>query len=160
VSSTNEDDLLQRIHDALETMGHLAGPEQVGSVFGAQSGLESAINSICSHLRNADEARAADQMLIVDLLTQVQAGDPQQVTLEVMGASGPPVPGSQALELAGAAVELIRQMQEPGSLWRMWEERDDVALEILAWHCVARLRLATAGHAPPVSRPLPSSGPA
>lgn len=146
------EDLLQRLHDSLESMAPLASPEKLGSRFALGSGLELAIDSLRLHLSNPDEARSADQMVMVDLLTQIDSDDPERATLEVMGVGSAPIPGDEAGELAGAAVELVRQSREPGSLWRMWEERDDVALELLAWHCVARLRLATAGLAPPVKR--------
>ncbi len=55
--------------------------------------------------------------------------------------------------LAGAAQTFLGQLEGPGNIWDLWNRRDDVAAEFLAWHSIARLRLATAGLMPPVERP-------
>lgn len=41
----------------------------------------------------------------------------------------------------------------PASIWTMWRERGDVPIEMLCWHTVLRLRLATDGTFGPLERP-------
>lgn len=150
-------EFLPHLHDCLKALIPLATPDRIGTSFGPGSGLESAVQELRAHLRDASEARQCGRAMIVELLTQVPGDDPQARALEVMNVmdlrQGDGTVGREDLELAGAALTLIDQFRDPGSLWKLWEERDDVVLEILAWHCVARLRLATAGYAPPLDRP-------
>lgn len=150
---------LFRLHDCLEALAPLAAPSRIGTSFGPGTGLEEAVEAIRMHLRSPGEARSCGRAMITELLTQVPGDDLELRTLEVMGATelraGGATEGRQDLELAGAAMTLIGQSRAPGSLWKLWEERDDVVVELLAWHCVARLRLTTGGQTPPIARPAP-----
>jgi hypothetical protein len=149
---TPDEDLHSRLYDCLDSLAPLAVSAQVGRPFAAGAGLETAIERVQAHLRNAEEVRSCDRMAIVELLAHLPGEEPARTALEVMGADTESDDGvvEAARELGGAAVELIRQFREPDKLWALWEERDDVALELFAWHCVARLRLATAGVMPAV----------
>lgn len=148
---------MSRLHDCLEALTPFAAPDNIGVPFGPGAGLEEAVQVIQTHLQSPSEARSCGRVMITELLTQVPGEDPELSTLTVMGVAelrdGGGAKGRQELELAGAAMVLIDQSREPGSLWKLWEERDDVAAKLLAWHCIARLRLAAQGLAPPVSRP-------
>ena len=66
---------------------------------------------------------------------------------------------SAVVGIGGAGRQLLAEWQGPGRTWELWTSRDDVAVEMLSWLSVARLRLATAGRMPELTRPPAESPP-
>jgi hypothetical protein len=144
---TDAIEMEDRLRDFLVGIEPFASPATVGVRFGAGPELAEVIVVIKRHFAGIDEVRSTDHQLMVELLTGVPGDDPQGVLLEAMGIGGPDQPGG---DLAGAALALIGQLREPDSLWGLWERQEDVALEIFAWHIVARQRLTSAGIMKPI----------
>ena len=144
------EDPFASLRACLADIEEFGSADQVGRAFGPGDGLEEVSSRIRQHLPDIDSIRRFDWSLMLELLTQIPGSDPERRILEVMGVVGDEGAGvsSPSRELAGAAVALIPQVHEPGSLLALWEERDDVATELFAWHCVARLRLAATGDLP------------
>jgi hypothetical protein len=144
-----------RIAAFLADLAPYSSADEVGKPFGSEPELEEVIAMIMRHLSGIEEVRRWDRMLMVELLVAVPGDDPQQVLLDVMGIPDwSRSPNDKAKGLAGAALELIRQSRDPGNLWDLWEQREDIALEVFAWHCVARQRLTTAGKVPSIGSEL------
>jgi hypothetical protein len=143
---------LVRLHEFVNHLEATASPDELRQQFGPGAGLEDVVAKIESHFADIEQVRFCDRLVMVELLTQVPGDDPPATTLDLMGfpSSLPPDGSSDPMaQTAGAAIELIRQFNAPESLTELWESRGDVALEMFAWHCVARQRLATAGILPP-----------
>jgi hypothetical protein len=150
---------LQRLHDLVDDLRPLAGREALGRPFGEGHGLEQAMQAAFARLESADDARACGQLMAVDIIAST-SHVPESM-LAVMGATPEatarhqlPTDARAAIEgLGGAACTLLTQFGGPGSVWDLWVRRDDVVVEMLCWHTVARLRQATAGQMPEVRRP-------
>jgi hypothetical protein len=146
-----------RLHDLLGDLRAFATPAYFGRPFGEGHGLEEATRMVTSRLQDIDDVRECDGLMIVDLLTSAREENTDDLALQIMGATDQAVteyPGAEASRsLGGAAVVLLREFQSGGSIWDLWQSRDDVAMEMLCWHSIARLRLANAERMPPVERP-------
>ena len=152
---------LQRLHDVIDGLRPIAGPDALGRPFGEGYGLEEAQQVVFSHLESPADTRECDGLVVVDLLVNTKDEQASRDVMAVMGATPEvtqqhqlPIEARKAVEgLGGAAHTFLTQFEGPGNMWDLWSERDDVALEFLCWHTVARLRMATAGRMPPVERP-------
>jgi hypothetical protein len=154
-----------RLHDLLTDLSAFAAPDKLGTPFGEGAGLELAMDRMFCRLNGVEDARQCARIMVTDLLVSGRDDAAADDLLRAMGATpevarfGPPVKiAEDARQIGNAAVELIRQFEGPGSpgagnMWELWCERDDVVGEMLCWHAVARLRMATAGRMDPVTRP-------
>jgi hypothetical protein len=144
---------MQRFCDALAP---LTRADAVGTPFGEGHGLEFATSLAHESFVDVDDAREADTMVAADLIANMSRFDDDEldrvrgVSSMDAGAATPP-PADSVIALAGAAKTFLGQLGRDGSnIWELWKARDDVAVELLCWHAVARLRLATVGKLDPV----------
>ncbi len=161
-ASPTGDAQLQRLHDLIDDLRIFATPDRLGMPFGEGSGLEEAMQCVFHRLESPDDCRQCGSMVVVDLL--VESKDPQVAddAMRLMGATDEALGAQQASgavreaakSLGGAACVLLSQWQGPGNIWDLWLNRDDVAAEMLCWHSIARLRLATSGRMDPLVRPM------
>lgn len=145
---------LQVLIDAAESRG-LAGA--VGQIFGQGHGLEALMDVVAGAFLDGDDVRQAGSMMALDILMASDDGvGPDQLD-QVMGLDGAgstrDVAGFKAaVDLGGAAKVFLGQFNEPGeSIWELWKGDDEVAVEFLCWHTVARLRLSAARFMKPLT---------
>lgn len=139
----------ERLHQFVDDLRPLAREELLGTPFAEGHGLEQAMARIPARLLGPDDVRACGRVMIVDLVVGARDEQAGSETIAIMGAAqdGP------ARMIAEAAIQLLREFDEEGSMLDLWLRRDDVAAEMLCWHTIARLRMATAGRMEPVERP-------
>jgi hypothetical protein len=156
----DDDGRLSRLHDLIDDLRPMATPEMLGVPFGEGHGLEQAMEAMFRRLQSPEDSRRCGYTVAVDIVTNATEGVAEDMA-NVMGSTEDAAlrhqlstEGRAAVRsIGGAADELLGQLDGPGSMWDLWGERGDVAGEMLCWHTVARLRLATAGRMPPVTRP-------
>jgi hypothetical protein len=149
---------LGRLHTLLEALAPMATPERIGSPVGEGHGLEDAMQCVFRHLEGPSDARACGEILMVDLY----AGPADAEDLRaVMGAERgahlrfqlTPAQSTASDQLASAAITLLGELNAPDRMRNLWSRNDEVAVEMLCWHAIARLRLATTGGMVPVPTP-------
>jgi hypothetical protein len=150
---------LGRLHALLEDLAPMAGPERIGSPLGEGHGLEDAMQCVFRHLEGPQDARACGEMLMADLY----AGPADAEALRALMGAEPdahlrfqltPAQSTAADQLASAAITLLSELVAPDRMRDLWSRNDEVAVEMLCWHAIARLRLATTGGMGPVSEAL------
>lgn len=153
---------LRRLHNMLDELRSFAGPESVGLPFGEGLGLEAAMKAALVHLDDPADARACGSMVALYIIVgNTKAEGIPEALGPVMGADDAsavrfdlsPNDRAKVQNLSAGAQEILGQSDGPGSMWDLGLQRDDVATEILCWHSIARLRLATTGRLPELRRP-------
>ena len=160
---TSEPDaaLFTRLHNLLDALRPLATQQTLGQPFGEGAGLEAAMQAVLQNLESPKDCRDCGQIMVVDIFANTEDDRLSDDMLAIMGGTEDAATrfqlgdeGKSAVQsIAGAARQLLAEWDGPGSIWELWRTRDDVAAEMLCWHSVARLRLATAGRMPEVTRP-------
>lgn len=150
--SPSEVALFRRVHDLTDALRPLATAEHLGRPFGERHGLEAATRLVDLHLDGIDDVRVCGKLAMVELITETEDDAADRIKA-VMGDADTDPSTASARDLGGAALTLLGQFEGPGSLWDLWLRRDDVPVEMLCWHTVARLRLATGGVMKPLVRP-------
>jgi hypothetical protein len=153
--------LFTRLHNLLDALRPLATQEMLGHPFGEGVGLEAAMQALFQNLASPQDCRDCAQVVVVDLIVNTKDDRLFDETLAIMGATEGVATRFQlsdevksaVVSIGGAALQLLTEWEGPGSSWELWQTRADVAAEMLCWHSVARLRLATAGRMPEVTRP-------
>jgi hypothetical protein len=157
-------DRIRRRWHLLNDLRPLGAPDQLYIPYGTDEHLKQAQGQIDARLNGMDEVRESVEMFAISLLKGAQRGlfTPADL-ISVMGAdqrhlSHTALIASDAQrvsQLAGAASEFLHDFQE-GPMWDFFQQRDDVACEILTWIMIAVHRLGSAGLCPvfPVQPPL------
>jgi hypothetical protein len=155
--SPNESSRMTRLHDLIDDLRPYATPASFGQPLGEGCGLEEAMQHVFQRLESPDDVRSCGHMVMVDLVAGAQDDQTADDTAEIMGLSQEALMAGTipkaAASLGGAAMELLAQRGGPGNIWDLWCRRDDVAVEMLCWHSIARLRLGNAGKMDPLTRP-------
>lgn len=153
---------LDRLHAVLDDLRPLATVGMIGQPFGDGSGLDRAKKVIFARLDSIQDVRECGGSMAVELIIDIHDDKTSEELNRVMGAteeamrtfSAPRPVWEAAVQLTGGAKVFLEQFPGgPGNMWDLWQRDDDVAVEFLAWHSVARLRMATAGLMPEVTRP-------
>jgi hypothetical protein len=148
-----------RLQSFCDALAPLADADMVGQPFGEGFGLEYATELVSQHFLNSADAREADTILVMDILSATGKQIVPDDLDDVMGSTEqafrhyelPPAQFKPVINLAGAAKSFLGEFEEDGaSMWELWKRRDDVAAEFLCWHAIARLRLATAQKLSPI----------
>jgi hypothetical protein len=151
----------ERLHAFIDDLRPMADQGSLGRPFGEGWGLEEATQAAFRHFESPDDARENGLTIAVDIMGNTKDEQIADEMLAIMGATPNAMQqyqlSSDAREaihnLSGAAEGFLAQFEGPGNMWDLWKKRDDVAVEFLCWHTVARLRMATTGRMPPVERP-------
>jgi hypothetical protein len=155
--SLRSDPRLTRLHDLLDDLRPYATPATFGQPLGEGCGLEEVMQHVFQRLDDPDDVRSCGHMVMVDLITEARDDQVAEDMAEIMGMTEKAIAAgagtSAAMDLGGAAIELLGQLGGPGNIWNLWSQRDDVAVEMLCWHSIARLRLGNAGKMEPLTRP-------
>jgi hypothetical protein len=156
-SAGPDDAQLGRLHDLIDDLRPFATPEFFRQPFGKGHGLDEAVQLVFRRLSSPEEARVCGEIMMVEMLVSARDDRIVEDALELMGATDEAVmrhqTGPAPKDIGDAAIALLRQHGGPGSMWDLWQQRDDVVVEMLCWHSIARLRLANAGLMDAVARP-------
>jgi hypothetical protein len=152
---------LGRLHDFGDELAPMATRPMLGEPFGEDMGLDEAVDLLADHLASMQEMRRFGELMITELVMVL--GDHQMArdTSAIMGATAEVARARRLTEdqeyavrgLGNAARMMLAQFITGGETYDEWLEDDDAAIVLLCWHMVARLRQATAGMAPPFTRP-------
>jgi hypothetical protein len=152
-----DDAQLQRLHNLLDALRPFATPDRLRRPFGKGHGLDEAMQAVFQQLQSPEDARVCGDIMMVEMLVSARDDRVADDALEIMGATEEAAmrhqTGSAPNDIGVAAIALLQQHRGPGGMWDLWQRRDDVVVEMLCWHSIARLRLATAGLMDPVTRP-------
>jgi hypothetical protein len=155
--SPNASSRMTRLHDLIDDLRLYATPPSFGRPLGEGCGLEEAVQHVFQRLEGPDDVRSCGHMVMVDLIAGTQDDQTADDTADIMGLSQEALVAGTipktAASLGGPAMELLAQLGGPGNIWDLWCRRDDVAVEMLCWHSIARLRLGNAGKMEPLTRP-------
>jgi hypothetical protein len=152
--SDDERDRFRRLHDIVDALRPLAAPELLGTPFGTDRDLAEANPLVVAKVNSSSELHSFGHLVMMDMLTEVGKADLDPArAADLMGAGSTDAAFANAQELGVAAQAILAEIMSGGSLRDLWERRDDVAIEFMLWHIIARLRLVTAGLLPPLERP-------
>jgi hypothetical protein len=146
---------------------HLGSAEMVGRPFGPGQQLETAIYAATQRFPSVDEVRESSGAFAHAMLIgmfEKERYTPDQLR-SVMGADEAgfqrsklsPAEFGEIADLAGAVFGFLQEFpDQEGPMFDLWNTRDDVSYELLAWQVVAEHRLAAAGltAALPIEPPL------
>jgi hypothetical protein len=160
-SSSNAEECRARLLEFCDSLTPLTSREMIGEPIGSGHGLEQVVSLALQHFEGPESIRGAGMMVAADFLVAIDTVGPDDLNA-VMGFPSGPRQGITAQEaqaadsLAGAAVTFLGQFDDDGAnIWELWKNRDDVAVEILAWLTIARLRLVTVGKLVPAGENPP-----